>query len=82
MNMAGNDWEEVGGKLFKKFKFSNFVESLAFVNKVGELAEVENHHPDINFGWGFAEITLYTHSESAITDKDRKLAISIDKLAS
>ena len=78
--MAGNNWEEVDGKLFKRFEFENFLESLNFVNRVGELSESAGHHPDIIFGWGYAEITLFTHSEQAITDKDRELAQKIDEL--
>lgn len=78
--MDGNNWKEVDGKLFKRFEFENFVDSLDFVNWVGELAEKVAHHPDITFGWGYAEITLFTHSENAITDKDKQLAAQIDSI--
>ena len=78
--MAGNSWEEKQGKLFKRFEFSNFVEALTFVNEVGEIAEAENHHPDICFGWGYVEISLFTHSENKITDKDEILAEKTDEL--
>ena len=80
MNTAGNNWNDLEGKLFRRFEFANFVDSLAFVNKVGDLAEKAGHHPDISFGWGYAEITLFTHSENAITDKDKSLALKIDNL--
>lgn len=80
LNLDGNKWSEVDGKLYRKFEFINFVEALDFVNKVGEIAEKEQHHPDITFGWGYAEITLFTHSEHKITDKDVGLASMIDGL--
>lgn len=73
-------WQETDNKLTKRFKFKDFSEALAFVNKVGELAEAAQHHPDITFGWGYAEITLTTHSEGKVTAKDRDLAQRIDEL--
>ena len=79
-NMAGNSWQEKDGKLWRRFEFENFAKALAFVNKVGELAEAANHHPDINFGWGYVEVSLFTHSENKITDKDHNLAQKIDGL--
>lgn len=78
--MAGNSWTKKEGKLFNRFEFSDFATALQFVNKVGNLAEEANHHPDINFGWGYVEVRLTTHSEHAITDKDYQLAKNIDKL--
>ncbi len=56
-------WEVSESKLKKRFSFKNFAESLAFVNKVGEIAEQMDHHPDILFGWGYAEFFITTHSE-------------------
>ena len=80
MNTDGNKWAYHEGKLVKRFEFDNFVESLAFVNKVGDLAEKAGHHPDITFGWGYAEIVLFSHDKNKITDKDQKLADSIDQI--
>ena len=48
--------------LFKKFKFENFIKSQNFVNEVGKISEDEGHHPDISFGWGYAEIKITTHA--------------------
>ena len=48
--------------LTKEFKFNNFSESQSFINKVGNLAEKEGHHPDIWFGWGYAKIKIFTHA--------------------
>lgn len=73
-------WQEKNNQLVRKFEFENFKGALDFVNKVGELAENANHHPEIDFGWGYAKITLSTHSEGGVTDKDHQLADQIDKL--
>lgn len=75
-----NGWEAVDGKLVKKFSFANFAESLAFVNRVGEIAESIDHHPDIKFGWGFAEFEITTHDRGGVTDFDLDLAQKIDSL--
>ena len=77
-----NDWQtqEMEAKLFKDFKFKNFVTAQAFVNKVGELAEEQGHHPDISFGWGYAEIVLTTHDVGGLSRNDFILAAKIDAL--
>jgi len=75
-----NEWEAFDNSLKKRFTFPNFVESLAFVNKVGDAAEVLDHHPDITFGWGYAEIAITTHDKGGITTKDFELAGRIDDL--
>ena len=73
-------WDAEEGKLTRRYKFSNFAESLAFVNRVGEIAEAADHHPDITFGWGYAEITTTTHDRGGITDVDIALAEKINAL--
>ena len=75
-----NGWEANDNKLTRKFSFTNFAESLAFVNRVGEIAEAADHHPDITFGWGYAEISTTTHDRGGITDVDIALASKIDAL--
>lgn len=72
------DWEARDDHLKKRFSFSNFAESLAFINKVGAAAEAADHHPDITFGWGYAEISITTHDKGGITAKDFDLAGTID----
>ena len=67
--------------LLKDFKSKNFVESQDFVNKVGMLAETENHHPDITFGWGYANIKIFTHAIKGLHESDFILAAKIDKLS-
>jgi 4a-hydroxytetrahydrobiopterin dehydratase len=76
-----NYWKVVNNKLLKRFTFVNFAESLAFVNKIGEIAETNDHHPDITFGWGYAEVFITTHDAGGITSKDFALAKEIDGLA-
>ncbi len=66
--------------LFKEFNFKNFEESQNFVNKVGNLAEIEGHHPDIYFGWGYAKIKIYTHAISGLAESDFILASKIDQI--
>ena len=69
--LAGlNDWTAASDKLSKRFEFANFAESLDFVNRVGEIAERLDHHPDILFGWGYAEFFITTHDRGGITDFD------------
>jgi len=70
------NWHE----LYRKFKFKNFAEALLFVNKIGSLAESEGHHPDITFGWGYAEITTFTHAVDGLSENDFILAAKIDAL--
>jgi 4a-hydroxytetrahydrobiopterin dehydratase len=65
--------------LRKEYKFGNFREALAFVNRVGELAEEQGHHPDICFGWGKAEVTIWTHKINGLTESDFILAAKIDE---
>ena len=66
--------------LEKEFKFNNFLESQSFVNKVGEIAEKEGHHPDIWFGWGYAKIKIQTHAINGLHESDFVLAAKIDKI--
>ena len=66
--------------LTKDFKFKNFVESQSFVNKVGNLAEAESHHPDISFGWGYCKIKIFTHAIKGLAESDFILASKIDKI--
>ena len=74
-------WEVVREHhLRKEYKFKNFREALDFVNRVGELAEEQGHHPDICFGWGKVEITIWTHKIDGLTESDFILAAKIDNL--
>jgi 4a-hydroxytetrahydrobiopterin dehydratase len=75
------EWEIVNEHhLTRAYKFPDFRTALAFVNKVGELAEEQGHHPDILLGWGKAEITTWTHAVDGLTESDFILAAKIDGL--
>ena len=67
--------------LIKEFKFENFLESQKFVNKVGEIAEIEGHHPDIWFGWSYARIKIFTHAIKGLHESDFVLAAKVDKIS-
>ena len=66
--------------LEKKFIFKNFLESQEFVNNVGKISEQESHHPDITFGWGYAEIKITTHAIKGLSENDFILAAKIDQI--
>lgn len=76
------DWEVVEDvKIEKNFKFENFKEALVFVNKVGALAESENHHPNIFlYGWNKVKITLTTHALKGLSENDFIMAAKINRL--
>lgn len=72
-------WEVVEEHhLLKPYKFNNFRDALEFVNRAGEIAEREGHHPDISFGWGYAEIKIWTHAVDGLSESDFILAAKID----
>ncbi|MDQ6786109.1 MAG: 4a-hydroxytetrahydrobiopterin dehydratase [Acidobacteriota bacterium] len=75
-----DDWKKENDNLKKHFEFDNFAEALAFVNKVGAIAERRDHHPDVLFGWGYAEFFITTHDAGGITARDFELAKEIDNL--
>jgi 4a-hydroxytetrahydrobiopterin dehydratase len=74
-------WEVVEDHhLRKEFRVENFREALDLVNRVGELAEEQAHHPDIAFGWGRVEIVIFTHKIDGLTESDFILAAKVDRL--
>ncbi|MGA3293488.1 MAG: 4a-hydroxytetrahydrobiopterin dehydratase [Candidatus Acidiferrales bacterium] len=76
-----SQWNVVNGHhITRNFKFPDFRQALTFVNKVGEVAEQQGHHPDILLSWGKAEVTTWTHSINGLTESDFILAAKIDKL--
>ena len=66
--------------LIKNFKFKNFEDSQRFVNIIGNIAENENHHPDISFGWGYCKVKIFTHAIKGLAESDFILAAKIDKI--
>jgi len=74
-------WKVIDGHhITRSFAFPDFRQALVFVNKVGEVAESQGHHPDILLSWGKAEITIWTHKTNGLTESDFVLAAKIDKL--
>ncbi len=74
-------WEAVNEHhIVKKFKFPNFRKALEFVNRVGEVAEDQGHHPDIYLAWGKVEIKTWTHAIDGLTENDFIMAAKIDRL--
>jgi len=81
LSEQGKDWRQEGDALVRDFKFEDFAGAMAFVNRVAEIAEQRNHHPDILIhGWNNVRLTLSTHSEGGMTDSDHALAEQIDSL--
>ncbi|MEK7650598.1 MAG: 4a-hydroxytetrahydrobiopterin dehydratase [Patescibacteria group bacterium] len=74
-------WENNGQQLTRTFRFADFKQALDFVNKVGELAEAEQHHPDITISYNQVTLSLSTHETNSLTSKDFDLAAKLDKLA-
>lgn len=75
------EWEVIEEHhLRREFRFKNFREALDFVNRVGEIAEEQGHHPDIDFGWGRAALTVFTHKIDGLTESDFVFAAKVDRL--
>ena len=74
------DWKITNGNLYKRFNFQRFADALDFVIKVGAIAEEQDHHPDICFGWGYAEFSVTTHDAGGLTRNDFDLAKKIEEI--
>ena len=66
--------------LEREFKFPDFRQALQFTNRVGEVAESQNHHPDIYLAWGKVKLTLWTHKIDGLTESDFIFAAKVDQL--
>jgi len=66
--------------LEKQFQFDNFRQALDFTNRVGELAEAQNHHPEIGLGWGWVKVTIWSHKINGLTESDFIFAAKTDQL--
>lgn len=73
------NWQIEQKKLFCKFKFKDFKQALEFVNKIGEIAEANNHHPDLHLSWGEVIVKIYTHAINDISEQDFILAQNINE---
>lgn len=78
--LAGVSWERDGGWLVKVLTFEDFRAAMAFVNRVAELAEERNHHPDLLISWNRVTLRLTTHDRGGLTGLDFDLARAVDAL--
>ena len=76
-NWSVNDEQKM---IYKKFNFKTFKQALNFTNKVGELADIEGHHPDVSLGWGYSLIMLHTHAIKGLSTNDFIMAAKIDDI--
>ena len=67
--------------IYKKFNFKTFKQALNFTNKVGEIADLEGHHPDISLGWGYSLVMLHTHAIQGLSINDFIIAAKIDEIS-
>lgn len=75
-----NEWTFNHNSIHKQFQFKNFSEALSFIVQIGILAEKQNHHPEITNVYNKVTLRLTTHDSSGVTEKDIKLAASIDRI--
>ncbi len=80
-HLKGSDWRREGEGIVRDLSLGDFAGAIAFVDRVAEVAEAANHHPDILVhGWNKVRLTLSTHSEGGLTDADFALATRLDAL--
>ena len=82
MNELAGGWMLIDDAhlLIKEFQFKNFKDALSFANKVGEIAEAEEHHPDLSVGWGRVSVELTTHAIDGLSENDFIVAAKIDEI--
>jgi len=79
---AAGEWRRDGRAIVREWKFEDFGQAIAFVNRVADAAETVNHHPDIHVhGWNRVRLELSTHSQGGLTQADFDMAARIDELA-
>jgi pterin-4a-carbinolamine dehydratase len=79
MDGSTEGWQVAAGHhLVREVRFPDFAQALAFVNRVGAVAEAMNHHPEIELGWGRVRLSIWTHTKNGLTKKDFELARRID----
>lgn len=76
-----DSWKVISGSLQKEFEFVNFVKAIEFINQIAEVAEEQEHHPVITNSYNYLKIELKTHDVNGISNKDFKLAKTIDNLS-
>ncbi len=78
---APDGWDEIDGALERTFELATFPEAIAFVNRVADLAEAENHHPDIRIDYRKVTLRWWTHTAGGVTERDVELARKSAELA-
>jgi 4a-hydroxytetrahydrobiopterin dehydratase len=73
-------WELAGDRLRRTYRFPDFATALAFVNRVAAVAELEQHHPDVQLGWGRVTLEIWTHAIGGLSENDFILAAKVDAL--
>lgn len=80
LNQLDSGWTlNDGGHLERLYKFRDFAQALAFVNKIGSVAEEEGHHPDIYLAWGKCKVEIWTHKIDGLTESDFYIAAKSDR---
>jgi 4a-hydroxytetrahydrobiopterin dehydratase len=80
--LEGSPWQREGDEIVREWQLGDFAEAMAFANRVAEVAEEANHHPDIFVhGWNKVRLSLTNHSAGGLTDADFEMAGRIDQLA-
>jgi 4a-hydroxytetrahydrobiopterin dehydratase len=74
-------WRYGRGEIFKQYEFPTFLDAIAFIDRIAEVAEEANHHPDLENHYNRVRVALHTWSENAVTDKDVRLAHEIEALS-
>ena len=76
----GNDWRiDKNGHLSKEFEFPDFAAAMKFAERVGVIAELEGHHPDLHVGWGRCGVEIWTHAVGGLTESDFILAAKVPR---
>ena len=73
-----NGWEFKNNAIHKIFTFESYLNSIAFINRLAEIAEENNHHPDMTIGWCKVDVTISSHDMGGVTTKCVNLATGID----
>jgi len=77
-SLANKGWEYTDKKISKTFNFNQYMDGIKFVNKMADIAEINNHHPDITIGWCRVDVTIFSHDLGGVTTKCVNLATGID----
>lgn len=76
---APTGWNVVDGRLMREYSFENFLQAKAFIDRVSDACEDQQHHAELHFGWGYAVVEIYTHDTNSITQADIDLAVAINR---